>query len=227
MGKKSNRTSKQQNKKSDAKVFPSHLFSQPNIKLPYQKTETLLPGFIWVLRNFLSATDCQSWINYCEKECQLEHMQQRGTRYLAARECYRCSRDDPETAARLFARLQLAPQLWSILENFDDKQRPVACNFNLRLYKYTKGMSFGAHIDETIRIPDVGETRMTILIYLSDCLGGATRFLDTGSDNIAFEPIQGAILLHVHGDNCLLHQGDPVESGIKYVLRTDLVYSDK
>ena len=54
-------------------------------------------------------------------------------------------------------------------------------------------------------------------------MGGATRF----EKNLAsFEPVQGSILLHIHGNDCLLHEADPVTSGIKYVLRTDLVYSE-
>ena len=81
-------------------------------------------------------------------------------------------------------------------------------------------MSFGQHIDESNYIPGVGETRLTILIYLSDCVGGATRF----EHDVAFQPTAGSLLLHVHGDDCLLHEAEAVQSGIKYVLRTDLVY---
>ena len=38
-------------------------------------------------------------------------------------------------------------------------------------------------------------------------------------------PQPGAVLLHVDGDNCLVNEGRPVEGGMKYVLRTDLVYA--
>ena len=63
---------------------------------------------------------------------------------------------------------------------------------------------------------------MTVLIYLSECEGGATRF----EGDVAFAPRSGALLVHVHGeDRCLEHEADPVDGGTKYVLRTDLVYS--
>lgn len=126
--------------------------------------------------------------------------------------------------------------------------QPVTCNPNLRLYKYTKGQWFGRHIDDTNKIEwkggdtpysasDVSETQteITVLFYLSSCRGGATRFhlprstkkkgSSKGDDgSVAFSPTQGAVLLHVHGDKCLEHEAEPVIDGIKYVLRTDIVY---
>lgn len=126
--------------------------------------------------------------------------------------------------------------------------QPIACNPNLRVYKYTKGHAFGCHVDESNRVEEgvVGRTEMTMLVYLSECQGGATRFHATTAaaggggwakrrmktvtsagnsrKSFAFEPRVGAVLLHVHGQNCLEHEADPVQDGIKYVLRTDLVF---
>ena len=34
----------------------------------------------------------------------------------------------------------------------------------------------------------------------------------------------GAVLLHAHGQRCLTHSGAPVTGGVKYLLRTDVVY---
>ena len=133
------------------------------------------------------------------------------------------------------------------------KYQPVTCNPNLRLYKYTKGQWFGRHYDgaNNIDFPSnkktenapyssaevkEGQTEVTVLFYLSSCKGGATRFhlphgtngnkrkKGGGSQGIAFEPEEGAVLLHVHGDHCLEHEAEPVLDGFKYVLRTDIVY---
>mmetsp|Transcript_22030 Transcript_22030/g.39641 ORF Transcript_22030/g.39641 Transcript_22030/m.39641 type:complete len:290 (-) Transcript_22030:334-1203(-) len=127
------------------------------------------------------------------------------------------------------------------------KYQPVSCNPNLRLYKYTKGQWFGRHVDGSNKIDfsgntpissaDVkeGQTEITVLFYLSSCRGGATRFhLPQGrssgkrkkgqSSGIAFTPEEGSVLLHVHGDHCLEHEAEPVLEGVKYVLRTDIVY---
>ena len=60
-----------------------------------------------------------------------------------------------------------------------------------------------------------------MLIYLNSCGDGATKF----EGDVEFAPTPGALLLHVHGDDCLVHEGAQVESGEKYILRTDLVYA--
>ncbi|EJK45025.1 hypothetical protein THAOC_36389 [Thalassiosira oceanica] len=123
------------------------------------------------------------------------------------------------------------------------KYMPVSCNPNLRLYKYEKGMWFGRHVDGSDEIdvtPDCpisdvsdAQTEITVLFYLSTCQGGATRFhlphaggkrKGRGESSVAFTPEEGAVLLHVHGDRCLEHEAEPVLSGAKYVLRTDIVY---
>ena len=39
-----------------------------------------------------------------------------------------------------------------------------------------------------------------------------------------FPPTRGICLFHGHGDECMTHEGAGVEDGVKYVLRTDVVY---
>jgi hypothetical protein len=91
-------------------------------------------------------------------------------------------------------------------------------------------MRFGRHVDDSNET-ERGTTQVTVLVYLSDCQGGATRFhvsnATTRTTNVAFEPQAGAILFHVHGEKCLEHEADPVLGGTKYVLRTDLIYPSK
>lgn len=41
----------------------------------------------------------------------------------------------------------------------------------------------------------------------------------------SFSPKQGACLVHGHGRQCLLHEGAAVTSGVKYLLRTDVMYA--
>jgi hypothetical protein len=76
------------------------------------------------------------------------------------------------------------------------------------------------------RVGGMGQTEVTILVYLSECKGGATQFYPPRrKKSMAFDPEPGAMLLQVHGDNCLEHDGDEVLDGIKYVLRTGMVFS--
>jgi len=135
--------------------------------------------------------------------------------------------------------------------------KPINCNPNIRIYRYDKGHSFGRHVDESNIATGDGDgnsictTEMTMLIYLSTCEGGATKFhlptdpndscnkgcirsrsgrnkkqRDSSSSisSIAYSPQIGSLLLHVHGKHCLEHEADTVLSGKKYVLRTDLIY---
>ena len=134
---------------------------------------------------------------------------------MAFRECYRCAWNDTAVAQTVFQLLRASTLLGPLLP-----AGAVNCNPNIRLYKYTKGMKFGKHIDESVTVPGMGTTRFTMLIYLSSCRGGATRF----EGDLAFVPEQGTLLIHAHGNECLEHEADPVLEGIKYVLRTDLVY---
>ena len=65
---------------------------------------------------------------------------------------------------------------------------------------------------------------MTFMVYLNDDFtGGETKFyLDTGAPRLSVRPERGAALVFVHRQ---LHEGAPVVEGRKYVLRTDVMYS--
>jgi len=213
----------------------------------------LYPRHVYVSRNFLSPSECQMWIQAAEHNVVggFESVCHAATRYIAQRECGRIQMDDARVAGALYERmrpiiLQVADKV--VVTHSDVTYGPVALNENIRLYKYGRGMSFGRHFDGSNGVPSCGDTantEITVLIYLSDCRGGATRFYppisSTGGakkkkakkqtkggvedDGIAFFPEQGALLLHVHGDRCLEHEADSVLDGIKYVLRTDVVYA--
>mmetsp|Transcript_17198 Transcript_17198/g.28575 ORF Transcript_17198/g.28575 Transcript_17198/m.28575 type:complete len:262 (-) Transcript_17198:11-796(-) len=202
--------------------------------------DTLHPQAVYVGRNFLSPTECRSWIDFVDattsdqgggKSSQMEFVSHPATRFIAHRTCHRWQRQGCWTMAQaLWERIQDTGILRQLDFGFDDTKQyqPTICNGNLRLYKYEKGMSFGRHVDGSNQT-DRGRTEVTVLIYLSGCQGGATRFYTPTSRkkerSFAFAPEAGAILLHVHGDKCLEHEADPVTGGDKYVLRTDLVYT--
>ncbi|KAJ4147875.1 hypothetical protein LMH87_002376 [Akanthomyces muscarius] len=114
---------------------------------------------------------------------------------------------------------------------------PIGLSPNIRVYRYTKGQFFDCHYDEsnnvTLEIDDrpvQARTTWTLLLYLTSasegCVGGETVFYphDRQSEAEAM-PVSlqtGMLLLHKHGDDCLLHEGREVRAGEKWVLRTDL-----
>ena len=141
---------------------------------------------------------------------------------MAARDNARLAWHDPALAAAVWA--TLAPALAA--SGAPDAAAAVACSPALRLYRYAPGQRFGRHYDDAVSLPGLGTTRHTVLVYLTGCGGGETVFYGAKGKPVAsVAPAPGLALLHRHGDDCLLHEGALVVSGVKYVLRTDVVYS--
>ncbi|CAN0033386.1 unnamed protein product, partial [Discosporangium mesarthrocarpum] len=127
------------------------------------------------------------------------------------------------------------------------------CNANIRIYKYTVGQRFGKHIDESVEDENGHLSQWTVLVYLNGgeeeaktagvgetLKGGETVFYKARRTNggheftfvhhtlfvvTAFSPMRGTALIHGHGGRCLLHEGARVEQGVKYLLRTDVMYA--
>lgn len=93
-----------------------------------------------------------------------------------------------------------------------------------RLYKYVPGQYFKPHRDGSFEDSD-SESEITVLFYLNDTDGGETVLMPYGKvlvdDHIRITPKKGDVLMFEHH---ILHSGEPVNSGEKYVLRTDLFY---
>ncbi|PNY26247.1 Uncharacterized protein TCAP_03812 [Tolypocladium capitatum] len=113
---------------------------------------------------------------------------------------------------------------------------PVGLNPNIRVYRYSKGQYFDCHYDDDNNLtlptepPTPARTTWTLLLYLTSaaegCVGGETVFYphdrQSRAEEIAVPLETGMLLLHKHGDDCLLHEGREVTAGEKWVLRTDL-----
>lgn len=85
------------------------------------------------------------------------------------------------------------------------------------------------HYDDSIRVGR-STSEWTLLLYLTGAedgvRGGGTAFYpNRNSDGIVVELRRGTLLLHRHGNECMLHEGLAVESGVKFVLRSDLMYT--
>src|SRR5262249_5690618 len=82
---------------------------------------------------------------------------------------------------------------------------------------------FGLHHDQSYRAADGSRSLLTLLVYLSDgddgVVGGETEFPEQGR---VIAPRAGAALWFQH---MLLHAGREVTAGVKYVLRTDVLYA--
>jgi hypothetical protein len=229
-------------------AFPPNLLLQYNQKRPHLVLSALVPSAVFVARNFMDPKECQAWIQFAEDRLGFEPMCNPETREYAHRECGRISHTDWDMSDKLYQRMkpiveEMVQQQQVNITHKDATYAPRTCNGKLRLYRYNKHMSFGKHFDGSEKIPRYqgGKTEITVLVYLSSCQGGATRFYlpsdNNGSntkkkkknsnndDGISFVPEAGTVLLHIHGDRCLEHEADPVLDGVKYVLRTDIVFA--
>ena len=131
--------------------------------------------------------------------------------------------DDPATADRLYGRLASA-----LPPRVNKKWRPCGLNERLRFYRYDPGQQFDWHHDGCYARPTGECSFFTFMIYLNDGFeGGATIFAELDDrvrddDRLTVTPRQGMALIFAHP---LLHKGEPVVSGRKYVLRTDVMYA--
>lgn len=115
----------------------------------------------------------------------------------------------------------LADKLWRQLEQFAPKKIgnsfAVGLNELFRFYKYQVGQEFKKHRDLSYIRNDIEASYFTFMIYLNDNFkGGETIFT-----NLTVKPKQGTALIFFHD---LEHEGSSVRHGIKYVLRTDIMY---
>lgn len=120
--------------------------------------------------------------------------------------------ESTETARALWRRV--ASYIPSPLEG----RRAVGLNERLRFYRYGPGQRFAAHTDGCVRRANGEESLLTFMIYLNGGVdGGETRF-----ESVAIAPTPGLALVF---DHYLLHEGCAVVAGLKYVLRSDVMYA--
>ena len=115
----------------------------------------------------------------------------------------------------------LADNLWKQLKQFAPTKignsKAVGLNELFRFYKYQVGQEFKRHRDQSYIRNDIEASYFTFMIYLNDNYeGGETTF-----NNLTIQPRQGTALVFLHD---LEHEGSSVRQGIKYVLRTDIMF---
>lgn len=176
------------------------------------------------LKPVLTAAECAAWIQWGES-IGFEAEKHSQTAYIAHRDNGRIAFHSDSVAAAIFERIRpFFPERIS-------GRIPHGCNPNIRLYRYEPGQRFGKHIDQANRLADGGLTEFTVLIYLNDdgLEGGETLFYEDHAPHapelLRWRPLEGAALVHAHGDRCLTHEGAEVKRGVKYLLRTDLAYA--
>ena len=178
---------------------------------------------IQLIPDFLSPEECQRFINDSEAAGYSEatvSIPGKPTMMKSIRNNDRVNFDSPQLAEQLFIRI--SPYLKHVLPD----QEPRGLNTSFRYYRYTQDQKFKRHIDGP-QTCGSWVSKVTFLLYLNaDFTGGETIFRPQGiapgspQEHIV-SPNECAALLFLHH---LWHEGAPVQSGCKYVLRTDVYY---
>lgn len=132
---------------------------------------------------------------------------------LGVRNNTRVMFDDPELAALLYARV--VDRLPATMSGGS----VVGANERLRCYRYEPGQYFAPHHDGAFVRYAHERSTLTFMIYLNEeFTGGETAILDLGEVVV---PKTGRALLFQHA---ILHEGCEVKSGVKYAVRSDIMY---
>src|SRR5262245_26025466 len=184
--------------------------------------EVLDPGKVLVIHDFLSGQECAGLIQKSEG-----FTYERGTVADVVIEDVRNNErvllDDVPLAVDLFHRAE------TLLPAEIDGHRLVGFNERWRFYRYGPGQTFKPHRDGSyMRMQTWEESQLTFMIYLNQGMTvGETRFF-AGMEEafrrrpyLSVQPKEGMALVFMHS---VWHEGAVVDSGTKYVLRTDVMY---
>lgn len=190
----------------------------PGLGVPYVEGDGLdhSQPLVWTLPNVLDARECAAMIARIEAlgPTDAPVTTSRGFVMMPdVRNNKRVVFDDAAFAATLYGRVaaSVPPVLCA--------RRAVGANERFRCYRYEPGQRFAPHYDGAFNRSDDEGSLLTLIVYLNDDFGGGTTaFLDFGCEAV---PRAGTALLFQHQ---LLHEGCVVTSGMKYALRSDVMY---
>ncbi|KAL7534827.1 hypothetical protein ACHAXR_006101 [Thalassiosira sp. AJA248-18] len=217
------------------RLQPIHLSLPWETSFGQEKLAVIVP-------HVLSEEECTAIIQNCEEQHGFEQalLNVGGGRQVLdtdVRKSGRCIIDDEQAAAILWERLKhVLPEM--ITPGFRTVSSPiwqcVGLNERFRVLKYQPGDYFYPHRDGSFeRSKDEsgahaaagkpGDTSFfTVMLYLNTpTKGGGTNFVSVGGNICPYNPIMGQALVFDHG---IRHEGAPVKTGVKYAIRTDLMY---
>ncbi len=203
--------------------------------------KTLHTQQIWTIENFLTKEECLNLIIFSEHKSYDEATVslKTGAKMMKnIRNNDRLIYEDKELAQKYWQKLQEFCPIFinEIVKEETNKYKAIGINPTFRFYKYESNQRFKKHIDGRIETEENGqkqESRITFMIYLSDDFqGGQTIFDYKNEENeenqqnkkvevIEIKPKAGTALCFVHE---IKHEGKPVPTGTKYVLRSDIMF---
>lgn len=180
---------------------------------------------MFVIRNFLSDEECDKLIGTAEKigfGVATVNTSEGAIVNSRMRNNDRVIVDDTE----------LSTGMWSKVKDHIPEKRgckPCAVNERFRFYRYEPSQFFDWHFDASYKRNESEFSLLTFMVYLNEgCEGGTTDFhmkngrvLDDDPSIIKVKPEKGMALVFTHN---VLHRGTEIISGVKYVVRSDIMY---
>ncbi len=167
---------------------------------------------LWVVDDIYSVEECRKFIQFIERSSP-----KLATNNPLYRNQDRVIIDDFNKSQELFKRLR------SHLPEKMGQLILIGLNERLRFYRYQVGQSFSPHMDHWYRPNDHQITLHTVLVYFNDDFeGGETIFQEQLDQIVVPKPGRVAIFQHK-----IRHEGSEVRKGIKYAMRTEVIYQFK
>lgn len=173
---------------------------------------------IFVVRDFLTPAECEQFIARSEAVGYGDAPITTAAGFVMRKDVRNNERvmvDDPDLTATLFERAKpFLPAEWFGWELADFNER-------WRFYRYDADQYFAPHTDGYYQRDNGDRSHLTFMIYLNDGFEGGATCFDGGRQVLRVTPRAGMALVFSHK---MLHEGEAVRKGRKYVLRTDVMY---
>ncbi len=183
--------------------------------------EQLRDDSVYLIHGLLTPQECSEYIQFAEYRGFGEAPVTTATGAVMRKDIRNNSRvmvDDEK----------IADELWQRAEPFVQKewlQRfAKGLNERLRFYKYDPGQRFAPHFDGYFERRNWDRSELTFMVYLNDNFTGGDTVFYYGKERLRVSPRVGSALVFVHKQ---LHEGAAVESGTKYVMRSDVMYGGR
>lgn len=179
--------------------------------------------FAFLLYNVFGSEECDDLIKLSEDCGYTEALVNIGDRQDVQIESFKGNsrvllNDDQEFVRSLLHRIA------SYIPGEFMNQKLIGINERLRFSRYESGDKFRPHYNDSYRHPD-NATLITLQIYLNqNFVGGETSFLDMCENTECVKPITGMVLVFEHR---ISHEESVVNSGRKYTIRTDVLYTSE
>lgn len=178
--------------------------------------ERLRDELVFVIHDFLSPEECTDFIRQGEGQGFADAP-------ISTSFGFQMRKDIRNNTRVIMDHMELAASLWERAAPWITPYRQraaIGLNERFRFYRYESGQYFAPHYDGRFERDNGERSECSFLIYLNDdFVGGHTVFHDPMLD---VNPEAGSALVFYHPQ---LHEGAVLEEGMKYVLRSDLMFA--